>query len=101
MAQVNAFQFHSGSIKTTNDLNTNDLEATSFNSTLVRLRRGWRTKRASRSRPSFQFHSGSIKTARRRGDVLEYLVFQFHSGSIKTDRRVVATASALKMFQFH
>ena len=56
----------------------------SFNSTKVRLRRGFLTGR--RTEPRFQFHKGSIKTVLIYTACRDACQFQFHKGSIKTTR---------------
>ena len=58
-----SFQFHSGSIKTwLTTCGPTTAPTTSFNSTLVRLRRGRLRPPEDRRAFPFQFHSGSIKT---------------------------------------
>ena len=81
-ASQSSFQFHKGTIKTTQDLQGVG-PVDNFNSIKVRLKQGREYEHSIRPN-TFQFHKGTIKTLGCSPPLNKRPSFQFHKGTIKT-----------------
>ena len=93
------FQFHYGTIKSTGRQFVAGSGIQDFNSTMVRLKEGYRV-RIYLVHCSFQFHYGTIKSLITPDEVANLSRFQFHYGTIKSATAGYLT-SCFMVFQFH
>ena len=78
----NKFQFHTGSIKSEEIANDDDLDLTRFNSILVRLKEQNRPEPIDPKTPCFNSILVRLKVYHQSQFVADFK-FQFHTGSIK------------------